>query len=75
MDLKRYQIGLIVVGAHNIPNVSTVGKLDLFAKITYQKIEYCTSVLHDSGTNPSMFLFCMVYCSLELCIELARERV
>lgn len=54
MHPYAYQIKLLVIGAQGIPNVSTMGKLDVFAKITYEGIEYCTSVLHNSGTNPSI---------------------
>lgn len=54
MHAFAYQIRLVVIGAQNIPNVSTMGKLDAFAKITYQGTEYCTSVIRNSGTNPSV---------------------
>lgn len=57
MHAFAYQVKLIVIGAQDIPNVSTMGKLDAFAKIKYDKTEFCTSVLHDCGINPSILFF------------------
>lgn len=54
MTLYLYQIRLIVIGAQNLHDVSTMGKMDAFARIYYGNNSYKTSIIHDSGHNPSM---------------------
>lgn len=54
MTLYLYQIRLVIIGAQNLHDVSTLGKMDAFARINYGNNSYKTSVIHDSGHNPSM---------------------
>ncbi len=55
MTLYLYQIRLVIIGAQNLHDVSTLGKMDAFARINYGSNSYKTSVIHDSGHNPSMW--------------------
>lgn len=45
---------MVIVGARNLKNVSTLGKLDPFVRISYGKDVYQTTVLKDGG-SPSEF--------------------
>lgn len=49
-------ITVVIVGARNLKNVSTLGKLDPYVRIIYGKDEYKTSVIKDGGCSPSKFL-------------------
>ena len=57
MKSFNYQIRLVLIGAQQLRDVSTRGKLDAFARIYYQDTDYRTSTLHDCGKNPSMYGF------------------
>lgn len=46
---------MVIVGARNLKNVSTLGKLDPFVRISYGKDVYQTTVLKDGGCSPSEF--------------------
>lgn len=52
MLINEYGLTLIVVGAQKLKNVSTLGKLDTFVQITYEKEVYKTSISKDSGCSP-----------------------
>ena len=54
MNRIQYQITLCIIGAENIPDISTLGKMDLFAQIIYRNQNYKTCVLHDCGSCPCM---------------------
>mgnify|MGYP002530784928 len=51
----EWSITLVIVGARNLKNVSTLGKLDPFVRISYGKDVYQTTVLKDGGCSPSEF--------------------
>ena len=48
----EWSITLVIVGARNLKNVSTLGKLDPFVRISYGKDVYQTTVLKDGGCSP-----------------------
>ena len=66
MIQNLYQIRLVVIGAQDLQDVSTMGKMDAFAKIYYDNMDYRTSVIHDSGKNPSMACILFLIHRLEL---------
>ena len=45
-------ITVVIVGARNLKNISTLGKLDPYVRIIYGKDEYKTSVIKDGGCSP-----------------------
>ena len=51
---EEYCLTVVVVGATNLKNVSTFGKLDPFVEITYGNEVYKTSVIKDGGCSPGM---------------------
>ncbi|CBK20926.2 uncharacterized protein [Blastocystis hominis] len=53
MKSFNYQIRLVLIGAQQLRDISTRGKLDAFARIYYQDTDYRTSTLHDCGKNPT----------------------
>ena len=60
MTLCSYQIRLVLIGAQQLRDVSTRGKLDAFARIYYKNTDYKTSTIHDCGQNPCISLYVCV---------------
>ena len=48
-----WSLTLIVIGAKDLKNVSTFGKLDPFVRVTFGNAVYKSTVLKDGGCNPS----------------------
>ena len=63
---EEYCLTVVVVGATNLKNVSTFGKLDPFVEITYANEVYKTSVIKDGGCSPGMIYLFSFIDSLEL---------
>ena len=53
MQNGEYRFTLVIVGARNLKNVGTFGKMDPYVRIIYGNNEYKTTVLKDAGCSPS----------------------
>ena len=58
----EYGLTIVVVGAKNIKNVSTFGKMDPFVQIKYGDDTYKTCVIKDSSSSPGMRINYFVFC-------------
>ena len=48
-----WSLTLIVIGAKDLKNVSTFGKLDPYVRVTYGNAVYKSTVIKDGGCSPS----------------------
>lgn len=73
MQNGEYRFTLVIVGARNLKNVGTFGKMDPYARIIYGDNEYKTTVLKDAGCSPSKIKSDRITCRLELRNELQKH--